>query len=170
MKIKSKHPAIFLYLLVATFSFLSVAANTDTLHASSLQAYGRFASSELQHVELISSASHVGFSFKGKECHVFAYILNAGEHNYIQYELDGAYQKKIRVEGNSRLPIIVIAAKNGIHTVWIYKATEAHTGPVFIEKITGKNVKPLKNGKRSFIEFIGNSITCGAAADPSEAP
>src|SRR3954469_6793562 len=54
--------------------------------------------------------------------------------------------------------------------VWIYKATEAHTGAVVIEKITGKNVKALETPKAPLIEFIGNSITCGAAADASEVP
>ncbi len=170
MKAKSNHPAVFLCILVAIFSFQSFASNTDTLQALSLQAYGRFGSNEQQHLELISSASHVGFSFKGKECHVFAYIPSGSEHNYLQYELDGVYQKKIRIEGAGRLPVLIVATKNGTHTVWIFKATEAHTGPIFIEKITGKNLRPLKEAKRPFIEFIGNSITCGAAADPAETP
>jgi hypothetical protein len=56
--------------------------------------------------------------------------------------------------------------QEGMHTVWIYKATEAHTGPIFIEKITGQDLKPLKRPEAPLIEFIGNSITCGAAADP----
>jgi hypothetical protein len=41
---------------------------------------------------------------------------------------------------------------------------------VFIEKIIGKNIHPLKRPEKPVIEFIGNSITCGAAADPSEMP
>lgn len=57
-----------------------------------------------------------------------------------------------------------------VHTVWIYKATEAATGPIFIEKIIAHNISALKNPDRPLIEFIGNSITCGAAADPSEIP
>jgi len=57
-----------------------------------------------------------------------------------------------------------------MHTVWIYKATEATTGPIFIEKIMGRNLQPLKRPDAPLIEFIGNSITCGAAADPSEVP
>jgi hypothetical protein len=80
------------------------------------------------------------------------------------------YQKKVRIEGNSKEPFIITASDNGTHTVWIYKATEAQTGPVFIEKITGKNLKSLKEPDAPLIEFIGNSITCGAAADASEIP
>jgi lysophospholipase L1-like esterase len=54
--------------------------------------------------------------------------------------------------------------------MYIYKATEATTGPVFIQKITGKNIRALPNPSAPLIEFIGNSITCGAAADASEVP
>jgi len=48
--------------------------------------------------------------------------------------------------------------------------TEALTGPIFIEKITGAGLQALKEPEAPLIEFIGNSITCGAAADPSETP
>ena len=58
----------------------------------------------------------------------------------------------------------------GIHTIWIYKATEATTGPIFIEKIIAHDISALKDPELPLIEFIGNSITCGAAADPSEIP
>ena len=43
-------------------------------------------------------------------------------------------------------------------------------GPIFIEKITGKKLHALQRPNAPLIEFIGNSITCGAAADPSEVP
>ena len=44
-------------------------------------------------------------------------------------------------------PLVITASGEGLHTVWIYKATEAHTGPIFIEKIAGKDLKPLKGLK-----------------------
>ena len=63
---------------------------------------------------------------------------------------------------------MINAKGNGTHTVWLFKATEAHSGPIFIEKITGKKLHALQRSNAPLIEFIGNSITCGAAADPSE--
>ena len=57
-----------------------------------------------------------------------------------------------------------------MHTVWIYKATEATTGPIFIEKIVGQRLRALTESKAPLIEFVGNSMTCGAAADASEVP
>ncbi|MBD0374595.1 MAG: SGNH/GDSL hydrolase family protein, partial [Flavisolibacter sp.] len=66
--------------------------------------------------------------------------------------------------------IVLTGPKSGKHTVWVYKATEAHTGPVIIQSISGKNIQVLQRPVAPLIEFIGNSITCGAAADPSEVP
>ncbi|WP_158267482.1 SGNH/GDSL hydrolase family protein [Adhaeribacter arboris] len=123
-----------------------------------------------QNVELISSAVHFGFSFEGEECQIYATIPNPEGHNYLQYELDGVYQKRIKISGNSQEPIRITAPGAGTHTIWIYKATEAHTGPIGIQKIAAKNIKSIKKPTQPLIEFIGNSITCGAAADPSEVP
>src|SRR5215218_1202000 len=69
---------------------------TDTLTAAALQPFGRYALDQKQHLELISSAVHFGFSFQGTQCRVFA-SLSGNEHNYLQYELDGVYQKRIRI-------------------------------------------------------------------------
>lgn len=152
-------------------SFLSINKEAgDTLPASALSPFGRFLLNDQKHVELISSASHFGFRFSGKECNLFAYLTDNNSHNYLQYELDGVYQKKVRVEGNNKQPILITASTEGMHTVWVYKATEAHSGPIFIEKITGQSLQAIGRPRVSLIEFIGNSITCGAAADPSEVP
>lgn len=171
MKININLIAIALFLFCSEYSFsIDKSGAADTLLAASLQPYGRYAYNDNKHVELITSASNIGFSFKGKECKVFAYITDANGHNYLQYELDGVYQKRIRLNGNTRTPLTITASTAGTHTVWIYKATEAHTGPIFIAKIAGQKLQPLKRQEAPLIEFIGNSITCGAAADASEVP
>lgn len=143
---------------------------TDTLAASKLKPYGRYQFNNRQQLELISSAVHFGVSFEGTKCALYVSLPNQNEHNYLQYELDGVYQKRIRVEGNSLTPIIIKATGAGQHKLWIYKATEAHTGAIIISKVAAKNVKPLAVAKAPLIEFIGNSITCGAEADASEYP
>jgi hypothetical protein len=150
-----------------------IAQRTDILPATALQPYGRYRmnnTNNTQNLELISSAAHFGFTFEGTEVRLFASIPNTGGHNYLQYELDGVYQKKIKIVSNSTDPIILKARSGGRHTVWVYKATEAHTGPIFIEKITGKSVQTTLRPAAPIIEFIGNSITSGAASDPSEVP
>ena len=163
-------------LLILSFLCFSCASSgvksegANSLPATALQPYGRSFINQSQQLELISSAAHFGFSFKGPGCVIFASIPNAEGHNYLQYELDGVYQKRIKVQGNAKEPIVISATDAGTHTVWIYKATEAHTGPIVIKQITGSDLKPLTKPTTPIIEFIGNSITCGAAADPSEVP
>lgn len=147
----------------------NTAHTTGSLPASALKPFGRYVLNSHQNLELISSAVHFGFSFEGKECSIFASLEGDG-HNYLQFELDGEYQKRIKVAGNLSHPITLSAPTEGTHTVWIYKATEATTGTIFIQKIEGKSLKPLQRPPVPVIEFIGNSITCGAAADASEVP
>jgi lysophospholipase L1-like esterase len=170
MKISSRGPGLIFILILVHLSLMAhPPAGRDTLPASSIQPYGRFLITNGD-IELIGSAVHFGFSFTGNECQVDAYLNDDSAHNYLQYELDGVYQHRIRIPGNMRQPAVIKAAGEGTHMVWIYKATEAQTGPVFISKITGRDVRPLAPTDAPLIEFIGNSITCGAAADPSEVP
>ena len=144
-------------------------ASNNTILASDLSSYGRTAITN-NNLELIGSASHFGFSFEGTECRVTASLSEGQDHNYLQYELDGVYQKRLKIFKSGTGPIVLTAVGEGKHTVVIYKATEAHTGPIFIQKVEGNNIRASKPPSLPLIEFIGNSITCGAAADPSEVP
>ena len=161
----------FFCLLFGCTSSKNSTGGGDELPAKDLLPFGRTAITN-NSLELISSASHFGFSFEGTECRLTALLSERQDHNYLQYELDGhgVYQKRLRVSKGGPQVISITSGREGKHTVWIYKATEAHTGPIFIEKVEGKNVRAMKPSSSPLIEFIGNSITCGAAADPSEVP
>jgi hypothetical protein len=120
---KFKYLAIAIGLFISSCSTLHKSARTaSTLPATALQPYGRYLLNEAKDLELISSAVHFGFSFRGKECQLFASINNVQGHNYLQYELDGVYQKRIKISGNSKEPIVITAPTEGKHVVWIYKA------------------------------------------------
>jgi hypothetical protein len=171
MTLNNNRLVIFFCLLTLGCSSSKInTTKTATLTAADLKPFGRSIINADHNLELISSAVHFGFSFEGNECQVFASIPNATGHNYLQYELDGVYQKRIRIDGSTTQPITIKAATGGKHTVWIYKATEAHTGAIVIQKVTGNKIKTLQKPAAPLIEFIGNSITCGAAADSSEVP
>src|SRR5687767_2459191 len=96
------------YLLAMALCFLSLSCSTLNINtskeaylpATALQPFGRYVLNQEQQLELVSSAVHFGFSFEGTECQLFASIRDASGHNYLQYELDGVYQKRIRVSGN----------------------------------------------------------------------
>src|SRR5215203_116749 len=167
-----KRKTLFLVALLIMVGCASTKNNDVTkneLQATDLLPYGRTAITNNQ-LELISSAVHFGFSFEGNKCEIYASVPEWLDHNYIQYELDGVFQKRIKISKDQKEPARIVAPATGKHTVWIYKATEATTGPVFITKISGENVRSIPNTNAPLIEFIGNSITCGAAADASEVP
>jgi hypothetical protein len=170
-RIKPAFALLFFCMFCAQLMYAqqNVSLNNE-LPATILKPYGRAFIDEQHNLELISSAVHFGFSFKGKQCTVYASANNVDAHNYLQYELDGVYQKKLKVSGNESQPIIITATTDGSHNIWIYKTTEATTGPIIIQKITGNNLKILNPPTAPLIEFIGNSITCGAAADTSDFP
>jgi hypothetical protein len=165
------------YTIAVLFCFLSFSCTTfkagrrlkDELAASSLQPTGRYSLNNKGHLELISSGAHVGFSFIGKECHIYANLPQGG-HGYLQWELDGVYQQRVRINANDKEPIIIKADGKKRHTVWLYKASEAHSGPIALEKVKASLVSILIRPATPVIEFIGNSITSGAAADPSAVP
>jgi lysophospholipase L1-like esterase len=169
----SKPVVIFLLasvLLFACSSARKASRQTGRLPATALKPFGRTILNKDGNLELISSASHFGFSFKGRECRLSISLPAGLSHNYLQYELDGEYQKRIRISSGNAGPVLITAPSGGKHTVWVYKATEAHSGPVIVQSISGRNTMPLQRAAAPLIEFIGNSITCGAAADPSEVP
>lgn len=169
MNLRNWHLALACYLLVSCVSSKNKHHLKDTLLAKDLLPYGRYLLNN-DRLELISSAVHFGFSFEGSEFEIFASVSGGLDHNYLQYELDGVYQKRIKISKNMSGPIRLTTPTAGHHVVWIYKATEATTGPVFVEKIQAGKARALAVANAPLIEFIGNSITCGAAADPSEVP
>jgi len=161
--------AFCLWLLSAN-ALPAFTASKDTIRASSLHPCGRFAVDNNGQLELISSAVYFGFRFSGSSFSIRVRITDSAGHNYLQYTIDGQYQQRIKIMGNSPQSLFIRGLKPGSHSVWVYKATEATTGPIFIENIVARDASPLKLPELPLIEFIGNSITCGAAADPSEIP
>src|SRR5688572_29910567 len=73
----------------------------DTLTVGELSVYGRYYFNDRQQLALVSSAVHFGFSFEGKACSLYVSLPGASGHNYLQYELNGQYIKRIRIDGNS---------------------------------------------------------------------
>jgi len=163
-------PAVVL-ICFSLWSNPSAAASRDSLSGSSLYPFGRYDRNSKGDLELIGSAVHFGFTFTGSACTVYAAASDSAAHGYLQYTLDGVFVKKrIRINGNDTTPFVIGIVTKGVHTVWIYKATEAASGPIFIKKIVAAGIKAIKEPRLPLIEFIGNSITCGAASDPSEIP
>jgi lysophospholipase L1-like esterase len=164
-------PVIVFYIVCAgCFVTKPGTAPVTILPATAFQPFGRSIINEQHNLELISTACQVGFSFEGTTFRIQLSLPSWLHHNYLQYELDGEYQKRIRIDSSSKDPLVITAPSAGKHTIWIYKATEAHTGAIILHSASAQSIKALQRPAAPLIEFIGNSITCGAAADASEVP
>lgn len=114
---------------------------------------------------------YIKAKFEGTSCQV---ILNdemlwGSFHNYLEVVVDG---KARRIRTQSKTDTIQVAENlsQGVHELTIAKNTEANIGYLELvgircEKLVEAEKKPVRK-----IEFIGNSITCGASADTSEIP
>jgi lysophospholipase L1-like esterase len=132
---------------------------------------GRVEKLENNTVVLIGTASSVSFNFTGKECSISLQSIDSWEHhNYVSLVLDGKYIGKLRIEKGAAQSFPIKPTTNKkVHTLEIYKTTEAHSGGILFAGTTAK-LTSITAKKKKKIEFIGDSITCGAASDPSDIP
>jgi hypothetical protein len=157
-----KIAVLILFLLI---SITSIAQNQNFLYA------GRVEKFQNNEVVLIGTASSVSFNFTGNKCEISLQSVDAWEHhNYVSLVLDGKYIGKIRIEkGAAQAFPIKITSNKKVHNLTIYKTTEAHSGGILFAGTTAK-LTSISAKKKKKVEFIGDSITCGAASDPSDVP
>lgn len=157
---------LILFLQIAT-----VCVSQDQNQNNTFLYEGRVEKLQNNNVVLVGSASSVSFNFTGNECSISLQSVDSYEHhNYVSLVLDEKYIGKIRIEKGAvqSFPIKVTSTKKE-HKLEIYKNTEAHTGGVLFAGTTAK-LTAISAKKRKKIEFIGDSITCGAASDGSDIP
>tara|TARA_R110000868_G_scaffold178979_1_gene418898 strand:+ start:910 stop:1995 length:1086 start_codon:yes stop_codon:yes gene_type:complete len=119
---------------------------------------------------LISPGSSVTIKFSGNYCSI---NLKSEKlpYNYVSFELDGEYKGRIRIESESTKEYVVeISTNKKEHSLKIIKESEASNGSLLFSSITVDKILPNTPSVKPFIEFIGDSITCGAAADGSATP
>lgn len=161
-----KYALLILVLLISTIS-LAQSQNS----AKTFLYQGRLEKLQNDQVVLIGTASSVSFNFTGNECSITLQSVDAYEHhNYAAIVLDGKYIGKLRIEkGAAQQFPIKITSNQKIHHLEVYKNTEAHSGGVLFVGTTAK-LTTISLKKKKKIEFIGDSITCGAASDDSDMP
>lgn len=130
---------------------------------------GRIDQAHKEGLYLVGPASSVEFFAKGKTVDL---LLNAkgGTHNYIVLEINGKYDARYKILNDKEDTKITLNLNQEENHIGIFKATEAASGELVFKGIVAENMLPYKNEKRAMIEFIGNSITCGALADDSMVP
>ncbi|MBE8727009.1 SGNH/GDSL hydrolase family protein [Flavobacterium hungaricum] len=157
------------YVLLILFLLFSIFSNSQSQNRFLYE--GRIEKLPNDQVVLIGTAASVSFNFTGNECSIALQSIDSYEHhNYVSLVLDDKYIGKIRIEKGAvqSFPIKVTESKKE-HHLEIYKNTEAHSGGILFAGTTAK-LTSISSKKKKKIEFIGDSITCGAASDPSDVP
>ncbi|MFP9099536.1 GDSL-type esterase/lipase family protein [Flavobacterium sp. RHBU_24] len=145
------------------------ASAADPVKDSPYLAKGRTEILENNNIALIGAASSVSFGFRGDKCSVNVRAEDKTQHsNYVVIEVDGQYYSRNKVQP-SGTKLFIMLPGNKIHSVSIYKATEASVGTVVFVNAEG-NITAAPNKPKKKIEFIGDSITCGMGNDVDEIP
>ena len=133
---------------------------------------GRVDVANKEYPKLSGPASSVEFNFSGKKVSInLKNIPFQGYYNYVSVELDGEYIGRFKVD-NNEFKAFTFEVKNKskkIHTIKIFKATEAAMGEVAVDT-TGIEAIPFQPIAKKKIEFIGDSITCGFGNDETGLP
>ena len=114
---------------------------------------------------------YFNLKFTGERCEVIVNdeVLWGKNHNYLEVVVDGV-PKRIQTRSAHDTIVVAQGLDQGVHTLVVCKNTEANIGYLELAGIRCKQLlKPSPKPLRK-IEFIGNSITCGASADISEIP
>ena len=91
-------------------------------------------------------------------------------HNYLEVVIDDSIVRRIQLKSVHNRLVVAENLPAGKHTLTLAKNTEAENGYVQIRGVICQRLlAPTKKKKRK-IEYIGDSITCGAASDETEIP
>ncbi|MEQ1676005.1 MAG: SGNH/GDSL hydrolase family protein [Chitinophagaceae bacterium] len=114
---------------------------------------------------------YINIKFFGSYCEIIINdeVLWGKNHNYLEIVVDGV-EKRIQTKSAHDTIMVADGLADGVHTLQIVKNTEANIGYLeFVGVRCEKLLKPDAKPRRK-IEFIGNSITCGAGNDISDVP
>lgn len=90
--------------------------------------------------------------------------------NYLEIKIDDRPAYRIQLKGKTNNLLLAKDLPAGEHVITICKNSEAENGYIeFVSFACDKLLPPPAKPKRK-MEFIGDSITCGAGSDESEIP
>jgi len=115
-----------------------------------------------------ASGVYIRAKFQGTNCEI---VINDEEkwgsfHNYLEVVIDGI-PSRIRTSGKTNTIKVAAGLSEGFHTIEICKDTESSIGYLEFLGFKCKGLLPIGPESERKLEFIGNSITCGAGSDQS---
>jgi lysophospholipase L1-like esterase len=119
-----------------------------------------------------SPGVYIRAKFEGSDCAVVVNdeVLWGKSHNYLEIAVDNQPPIRVQTQGASNTIPVAQGLSPGAHTVTICKDTEAGIGYLQFVGFRCQKLLPLPSKPVRKMEFIGDSITCGADSDLSEKP
>jgi hypothetical protein len=137
--------------------------------SSSYQYIGRFDLSNPELPRVWASGAYIRAKFMGSYCSVVINdeVLWGNSFNYYTIRVNN--REPIRVKSVGKVNYIHVASDlpQGEHTITITKDTESAIGYIEFAGISVEEIIPMGTIPDRHLEFIGNSITCGAESDLS---
>ena len=133
---------------------------------------GRFDKTDPTAPKAWAPGAYIAFDFEGSSCEIeledeLRFLI---DHNYIEYSVDGGEPIRLKLANKFNRLKVAVNMPYGIHRVILYKNTESANGYLKLIGVRCAKLLPLKKTKKKYIEFIGDSITCGNGADNSQIP
>ncbi len=161
---------LWIFLVLLAFNASAMEGKFYKANHRFVQYTGRFDYSNPARPKAWASGAYVQLKFNGTYCSVSINdeMLWGKVLNYLEIKVDDQPAYRIRLTGKENNIVLAKNLPRGNHTVLICKNSEAENGYIEIvgfncEELLKPDAKPVRK-----MEFIGDSITCGAGSDESE--
>lgn len=110
--------------------------------------------------------------FRGSECSIIVQdeMLAGTKQNYLEIIIDDTILYRVQTKGKTDTIHAVRGLPNKQHSIIVCKNTETNIGYIEFAGIICDQLLPPPPKPKRRLEFIGNSITCGAGSDLSKMP
>ncbi len=115
-----------------------------------------------------SPGTYIQAKFRGTRCDVVLNdeVLYGKSHNFVEIAVDNQKPFRVQTTGPTNTIPAAAALPNGVHTITVCKDTEAGIGYLEFVGFRCASLAPSSLPQHK-LEFIGDSITCGASSDLS---
>lgn len=166
---------LFMITISAAFAIRKPGLNVARFYKAGnayIQYVGRIDFTNPQLPRIWVAGAYVNARFKGTFCKIVINdeVLWNKNHNYLEVIVDG--KDPVRIQTTKKTDTITLAAglNNGMHTFTLCKDTESNIGYIEVAGLICDQLLPPPPLPQRKMEFIGNSITCGAGMDQSAVP
>jgi hypothetical protein len=157
------------------FWSLSVTASQTNFYAANnlkVKFIGRIDFSNPFLPKMWASGTYMQLKFKGNS---FSIQLNdeflwGKVNNYLSVQIDNQPSFRLKLANKENLIQLASNLSDGVHLITIVKDTEFENGYIEIVGFECEKLLTFKDHSTRKIEFIGDSITCGAASDEQAIP